>query len=44
MIYASPELEVVEEFEGSDGFYAPQIIFPTLVATIMLTIGQAIIL
>ena len=44
MIYTSPELGVVKEFEGSDGFYAPQIIFPTLVATIMLTIGQTIIL
>lgn len=40
MIYASPNLEVVGEFESDDHFFASTIFFPTLVVTIIITVGQ----
>ena len=42
MIYSSPDLEIVEEFEGDDQFYAPKIPWLTLAACILITVGQTL--
>ena len=42
MIYSSPDLEIMEEFEGDDHFYAPKIPWMTLVACALITIGQTL--
>jgi hypothetical protein len=44
MIYASPDLEVMGEYEDDDSFYAPTIFFPTVVVTIIITVGQTVII
>ena len=44
MIYASPNLKVIAELDGDGHFFAPTIFFPTLVMTIVITVGQTVIL
>ena len=42
MIYSSPSLEVVEELEGQETFFAPKIPWLTLVACVLITIGTTL--
>jgi len=42
MIYSSPKLEVVEEFEQDEHFYAPKVAWLTLLACVLITVGQTL--
>jgi hypothetical protein len=42
MVYTSPKLEVVEEFERGEPFYAPKIAWLSLVACVLITVGQTL--
>ena len=42
MNYASPNLEVKEKFEEVEQFFAPKLPWLTLVACVLITVGQTL--
>jgi hypothetical protein len=40
MNYSSPKLEMVEKFEQDKNLFAPKIAWLTLVACVLITVGQ----
>ncbi len=42
MTYASPKLEVVEEFDRGDYFVASKVAWLTMVACVLITVGQTL--
>lgn len=44
MMYSAPKMELAEQFEGDEVFYAPTIPWHTLVLVFLITVGDTLII